>query len=213
MALPEHSKLINKVAKNIFTPKGLSRKGQSRMWLDDQGWFTTVIEFQPFTNRMGTCLNIGVNFHWYYNDYWSFDIGYRESDFLDFFNEQQFVPNLEKLTKLALAKTLNYRELLKNLESAKATILHHNFSSEDLWGSYHKGIICGLHGDMKSLNQYFDKLLKTNHDVPWANELKERVVKLKDLVDNYDDFIQEIIDIISQTRMAKKLPDKVIKIK
>ncbi|MFV0290086.1 MAG: hypothetical protein ACK5IJ_04195, partial [Mangrovibacterium sp.] len=63
MALPEHSKIINQVAREIFKEYGIERKGQSRTWLDDQYWYTTIIEFQPFKDRQGTCLNVGINFH------------------------------------------------------------------------------------------------------------------------------------------------------
>ena len=54
---PDHSKIINKTAKKIFGVYGIKQKGQSRIWLDDNGWFTTVIEFQPFRGRQGTTLN------------------------------------------------------------------------------------------------------------------------------------------------------------
>ena len=213
MALPEHSKIINRVAKQILKPKGLERKGQSRTWLDDNGWFTTVVEFQPFKDRQGTCINIGVNFHWYLKDYLSFDIGNRESDFIDFKNEEQFIREVEKLAQYALDKVHFYRQALDEFDRAKQTIKSHEFTSDNLWGNYHKGTICGLTGDQSGLTEYYNKLLTVDHDVSWANELKNRVTELKEISPNIDEFRQRISEIIHETRELKKLKKLEIEIK
>lgn len=207
MSLPEHSKIINKVASQILKPFGLDRKGQSRTWHDDQNWFTTMIEFQPFSNRQGTCVNIGVNFHWYPQDYWSFDIGYRESQFVDFKNVDQFTFEVEKLAKIGLEKTLYYRQLLIDITTAKQTIINHEFTSEDLWGSYHKGTICGLTNDIKGLNKYYDRLLAKDDNAPWAKNLKLHVMELKGISVDIDKFRSKITDTIKDTRRLKKLKD------
>ncbi len=213
MALPEHSKIINKVARQILKPNGLERKGQSRTWLDDNGWYTTVVEFQPFKDRQGTCINIGVNFHWYVKDYWSFDIGYRESDFIDYKEENQFTLEVEKLTKTALNKVLDYREKLSDLKISKQTILGHEFTSENLWGSYHKGIICGLLGDINNLNFYFSRLLELDLDAPFEKELEKIVIDLKERSSDLDLFKDTIQSFIKETRGQKKLRDIDIELK
>ena len=213
MALPEHSKIINKVAKQFLKPDGIERKGQSRTWLDDNGWFTTVVEFQPFKDRQGTCINIGVNFHWYVKNYWSFDIGYRESNFIDFKEENQFTQEVEKLSKTALNKVLDYREKLSNLENSKQTILKHEFTSENLWGSYHKGIICGLSGDIDNLNFYFNRLLNLELNAPFEKELEKIVIDLKEKSSDLDLFNKTIQSFIKETRGQKRLKDIEIELK
>ena len=213
MALPEHSKIINKVAKQFLKPDGIERKGQSRTWLDDNGWFTTVVEFQPFKDRQGTCINIGVNFHWYVKNYWSFDIGYRESNFIDFKEENQFTQEVEKLSKTALNKVLDYREKLSNLENSKQTILKHEFTSENLWGSYHKGIICGLSGDIDNLNFYFNRLLNLELNAPFEKELEKIVIDLKEKSSDLDLFNKTIQSFIKETRGQKRLKDSEIELK
>ncbi|MFN8257562.1 MAG: hypothetical protein U0W24_17840 [Bacteroidales bacterium] len=213
MSLPEHSKIINKVASQILKPYGLDRKGQSRTWLDDQNWYTTMIEFQPFSNRQGTCINVGVNFHWYPQDCWSFDIGYRESEFVDFENTDQFTLDVEKLAKIGLEKTLNYRQLLIDFKTTKQTIIRHQFASDNLWGNYHKGLICGLIGDKKELNDYYDRLLGVENDAPWTKDLKFQVKELKDISVDIDKFRSKIIAIIRDTRRLKKLKDLEIEFK
>ena len=51
MSQKVHTKIINNVAKQILKPEGLVRKGQSRTWYHDQGWFTTVVSLLSQVNR------------------------------------------------------------------------------------------------------------------------------------------------------------------
>jgi hypothetical protein len=211
MAIPEHSKIINKVGGRIFREYGIERKGQSRIWLDDQYWFTTIIEFQPFMGRKGTCLNVGINFHWYEKDFFSFDIGYRQSEFIDFKNEQQFEIEINSLGELALKQTFSLREKLPDLKSAESTILNHKFASDDLWGNYHRAIICGLNNHTTKSEHYFNLILDSDNEVGWANELKNRVSSLKTELNNISDFQKRIDTIIQNTRNKKKLREIEIK--
>ncbi len=205
MSQPEHSKIITKVAKQIFKPQGLEQKGQSRTWFDDQGLFTTVIEFQPHKWEHGAFLNVGVNFHWYLQEYTSFDIGYRETGFEKFETAEQFSSKIEDMVRLALEKAFSYRQQLIDINTAKKTILAHNFSSDTLWGNYHKGVICGLTNDTDGLNKHFEALLLVDHDVEWANELKSRVLQLKEIASNYPKFKSEILSTILESRNLKKM--------
>ena len=211
MAIPEHSKIINKIARGIFREYGIERKGQSRTWLDDQYWFTTIIEFQPFKDRQGTCLNVGINFHWYEKEYFSFDIGNRESDFIDFKNEKQFQSEMKSLVEKALKRTLELRNTMNDLKSAEKNIINHEFASDNLWGNYHRAIICGLNNEVGKSEYYFDLILKDDFDVPWAKELKRRVSELKNELKDTSNFQVKINEIIENTRNEKKLKEIEIK--
>lgn len=211
MALPEHSKIINKIARGIFKEYGIERKGQSRTWLDDQYWFTTIIEFQPFKDRQGTCLNVGINFNWYEKEYFSFDIGNRESDFIDFKNKKQFQSEMESLVEKALKRTLELRNKMTDLKSAEKNIINHEFTSDNLWGNYHRAIICGLNNEVGKSEQYFDLILKDDFEVPWAKELKRRVSELKNELKDTSNFQVKINEIIEKTRNEKKLKEIEIK--
>lgn len=61
-----HSKIIKQVCKEILIPIGVFQKGTSRIYLDDNDYFFTVIEFQPSSWDRGTYLNIGITFLWYF---------------------------------------------------------------------------------------------------------------------------------------------------
>jgi hypothetical protein len=205
MAQLQHSKIINKVAQQILKPQGLEQKGQSRTWYDDQGLYTIVIEFQPHKWEHGAFLNIGVNFHWYANDYISFDIGYRETKFEKFTTAQQFTSKIESMVQHSLDTIIFYRAQLENLVIAKENILTYNFTSDELWGNYHRGVICGLVGDMNGLNKYFDMLLAEKHNVEWANNLKAKVTELKKISTNNSKFRAEILETVLESRKLKGL--------
>jgi hypothetical protein len=212
MSQPEHSKIITKAAKQIFKPHGLEQMGQSQTWFDDQGLYTTIIEFQPHKWEHGAFLNVGVNFHWYEQEYTSFDIGYRETGFEKFETSEQFTSKIEDMVRIAMDKALSYRVQLINLSTVKKNILAHNFTSETLWGNYHKGVISGLTNDADGLNKYFDELLLVGHDVEWANELKSKVRQLKEIASDSLKFKNEILRIIHESRGLKKLKTMEVKI-
>lgn len=214
MTQPDHSKIINKTAKKIFGVYGIKQKGQSRIWLDDNGWFTTVIEFQPFRGRQGTTLNVGVNFNWYEKEYFSFDIGYRQDvEFVDYAEgEEKFLTEIQKFCEIALNKVLEYRQNLKDLNNSKQLILSHTFTSENIWGSYHKGTICGLTNEFDKQNEYYQKVLNNSETFEWLNELKKRVKILAEKAESQNMFTETIIEIVKKTRILKKLPETEIKL-
>lgn len=206
MTNTDHNKIIIKTAAAFFKNHGITRKGQSRTFHDDHCWFTTIIEFQPHRWERGTFLNVGVNFHWYEKDYFSFDIGYREAEFIEFADEGTFQSEIENLCELALTKIIEYRENLKTLKSSREKICDFEFASDTLWGNYHKGTISGIIGDFNSMRNYYDKLLMVDHNVEWANELKERTKSLLTKANDLESFKMAVDKIVVETRKLKKLP-------
>ncbi len=187
---------------------GIKQKGQSRIWIDDRGWYIIVIEFQPFHGRHGSTLNVGVNFNWYEQQYFSYDIGSRENvDFVEYNqDEDRFQKEIEHFCEIALDKVFQYRENLKNLHDAKLFILNHQFTSENLWGSYHKGTIAGLTNDFDTLNIYYKQLLSEDYSYDWVQELKRRVETLSQKTETQDQFAEAVKEIVKNTRALKKLP-------
>jgi hypothetical protein len=66
MAAPSlATRLVIRAARQALQPMWLRQKGRSRTWLDDHGWWLTVVEFQPSGFDHGTYLNVGVNWLWW----------------------------------------------------------------------------------------------------------------------------------------------------
>lgn len=211
MPAPSHIKIINKAARQVFKEYGIVQKGQSRIWLDDQYWFTTLIEFQPSNGQQGTYLNVGVNFHWYEKDYFSFDLGNRESKFIEYKNDVQFETEMGSLMDLAIKRVITLRKKLNVLKVARNTIINHKFASDNLWGNYHRAVIYGLENNPKKANKYLDLILKSKMEFEWQMELQQKAEELKIHLPNISDFKENIDSIIVRTRKEKKLDNTEIK--
>lgn len=119
-----HSKIIKQVCKEILIPLGVFQKGTSRLYLDDNDYFFTVIEFQPSNWDSGTYLNIGLTFLWDYNQsdvlYFTFSRqpAARYGKFVEYKNETQFRKEIISLVNIAKEEILFYRKL-RDIEFAK----------------------------------------------------------------------------------------------
>lgn len=59
-----HEKIIKTTAKRILEPEKLFQVGNSRCYLDDNGYFMIQVELQPVTYMKGSGLNVGIAFLW-----------------------------------------------------------------------------------------------------------------------------------------------------
>lgn len=200
-----HNKIINQVLKDILIPVGLIRKGQSRTWLDDNGWFTTIIEYQPSSWSKGTYLNIGINFNWFIQEHFSFDFGYRESGFVAFKNEEQFTQKVIEITNDAIEKILQYRNFL-DANYAKTKILSFKFPSDELWGNYHRAMICLMTGDFNKFCIYCEEISRVDSGIEWIVNLKNNVRILMQSCIDKNNCLDYMTKLIMQTRQQKKLP-------
>jgi hypothetical protein len=204
------NQIINQEAAKHFKPYGIKRKGQSRFYLADHGWFLILVEFQPSDHGKGTYLNIGINFNWNLQDYFSFDIGHRENKFIEFVNEKQFSEAINELCKKAIEKVNEYRRNFKDIKNAERFIMKYKYHSDEIWGNYHRGIVSGLLGKNANMNKYFNKILKINEKVcaEWVLEFKNTVKQIQELANtDINAFKEKIISIINETRKLKRLDE------
>lgn len=132
-------------------------------------------------------------------------MGHRELSFIQYASGEQFQHEIEKCCDLAVEKTRQYKNELKTLELAHEALVNYKFTSDSLWGNYHKGTVAGLIDDAKSMETHYEKLLKVEHDIEWVGELKERTRILLDLSSDLSKFRNEIAQICNVSRKLKKL--------
>ena len=113
--LTEHSRLIASAAKATLVPFGFQRRGRSRLYIADNGFWITVIEFQPSRFSRGSYLNCYAHWLWGTNDY-SFDHGNRVNGFVRFDNPEQFAPAITKLATEAAEAAQKLRLDLGSIE-------------------------------------------------------------------------------------------------
>lgn len=206
MATPIHSKLINKAAIEILKPIGLVRKGQSRIWLDDNGWWLTMIEFQPSSWSKGTYLNVGISWLWYPKEYMTFDIGYRESEFVEFKDEDTFLIKAIGLAEKAKKKVLTYRHSMSSPELAKEFVLTNTVGDEhNIWACLNKGIACLHASDIPNAKTHLENVIRCSDDRDWAISVKDFTQSLLSLKPKEQ--LLALQDAIMQSRKLKKLPE------
>lgn len=161
------SKIIKEICNENLIPLGVFQKGNSRLYLDDNGYFFTIIEFQPSSWTIGTYLNIGLTFLWNQSDALCFAFSRqpaaRYGKFVEYKNEAQFRTELKKLIKVATEEILFYRKL-RELKFAMKWMC--SYASNYDGGEYQKfslslANICLLNGDIKSAKFYYDKYLSS----------------------------------------------------
>jgi len=107
--------IIKQLCKDILLPLGVFQKGNSRTYIDDNGYFFTVIEFQPSAYAKGTYLNVALHFLGNENEDISFDFPFgadiRVMDFVEYQNEEQFAREVTRYVQKAVTQVLFYRKL------------------------------------------------------------------------------------------------------
>lgn len=162
--MEQHNKIINNAAKKILSPHGIFRKGSSRIWLDDNDYFLTVIEFQPSGYDKGSYLNVGLTFLWEttedLNDALVFELGGRVfvngRQFVSCKNDETFSEAMESFAAEALKKAEEYRKF-RDLKYAKGTMAKN--LKPKFWSVYNLAMLCFFKGDFTDGKKYFDKYL------------------------------------------------------
>jgi|LakMenEpi03Aug12_release.lakeMendotaPanAssembly.Ray.scaffolds.fasta_scaffold559819_1 hypothetical protein len=199
----DHNKLLTKIAKARFKQTSIRQKGQSRMFLQDNFWYTTLIEFQPSGYDKGTFLNIGVDFNFYPRDHFTFSFGNREKEFIKFESQAQFENAVNSLCELTLKRTSEIQSQLATYSNATAT-LKKTFNPTNSWQNFDLGIITALSGDKTNAKILLEKVISGNCGYEWEKDRKEFTVKLLDWL-NSDSFNNKINEEIILTRKLKKL--------
>lgn len=197
-----HNKIINQAARKVLKPCGLFQKGQSRLWIDDNGWFLILVEFQPSAYDKGSYLNVAVHYLWGYKDYLSFDYGHRVNEFVAYDgDENKFYSEMIKLSDKALDKVKDYRRF-NDMLCAKENILIYNGHASLSHELYNKMMICGLVKDEKA-KMFYKKLHENTKysQLGWEKEYYEELTEnISPIIADNDKFQEYIVCKIQKSR-------------
>ena len=123
MGINPHDQIIRQLCKETLLPLGVFQKGTSRIYVDDNGYFFTVLEFQPSGFAKGTHFNIALHFLWNKRDHFSFDFPFgadiRVKNFVEYQNNEQFTREVTKYVQEAARQVMFYRKL-QDIATAKS---------------------------------------------------------------------------------------------
>lgn len=175
--MEQHNKIINAVAKQYLVSEGLFRIGSSRSWIDDNGYFLTIVEFQSSSYSRGTYLNVGIDFMWEksvgLNETLSFDCGGRVltgkgTQFVEYREclkncDEIFTAEVEKFAVAAVEKVKEYRKFCDLDYAVKQLLIKISQTHKDcmFWEMYDLAMLCFFKGDFNKGEKYFNSFLDT----------------------------------------------------
>jgi hypothetical protein len=175
-----HGDLIAGAAKVHLSPIGMKRKGKSRLWLKDNGWWIAFVEFQPSAWSKGTYLNVGANWLWDSTAHLAFHECKRVGGFTELTEPQSFAVAAERYAMRAAAETVYLCEQFSNLN--KVALHLRAKSNGDPWNYYHATMASLANGEVSEARMQFASLLRVDHPVPWCEELKHKANRLMSMI-------------------------------
>jgi hypothetical protein len=154
----ESAKIIRKVAKERLAEKGFKQKGRSRLWYFSGDYYLILVEFQPSSWEKGTYLNVGLDFHWYPKEYFSFEFGQRLADFKRFEDENQFRKDIEEMCDVASVKYNQYRQVFKENAGAADRLLKLYDNTLTDWDKFSIGVLFGVGGQSNDAIKYLKQI-------------------------------------------------------
>lgn len=194
---------LAKAAKQQLGPIGMKRKGQSRVWFKDNGWWLGVVEFQPSSWSKGSYLNVAAMWLWNAKDYWSFDEGGRVEKFHEFKDTDQFADVADTLATRARNEILALSQRFSSLAVVAAHLARN--SDENPWHSYHAAMAALAIGDVEQAQKRFRALLAFKDHAPFMVALKAKVRGFSEQVASGTEPSVIVGQEVTQTRALLKL--------
>lgn len=202
-----HDKIIADAAKSALGPLAFRRKGRSRTWLADHGWWLTIVEFQPSSWSKGSYLNVGAHWLWYDSDFLNFDYGGRILEHVEYQSDEQFILVANRLAERAANEANLLATTLTSLEAASNILLHEEGIGRHVaggWVTYNAGMAAALVGRRKTATHMFNRVLEG--PFPPGSALRAAAERMANLAADAGRFEHEVTLIISRRREALRLP-------
>ena len=206
MTSGDHNRVIDGEARRILKPLGLYRKGKSRVWLDDHGWWVIQVEFQPSASSKGSYLNVGLNWMLYEGNVGAFNIGSRVSvPFISAVGNESFEEDARKLAVRAREEVVRIRSSFSSLRGALD--YYATLERRGIWDDYYHGVVRGLSGDAAGALEVFRAVPKHRVEYGYEKAICHRAQELSRLLSDPAAFRDTMRGIVFRTRSIGVLPD------
>lgn len=212
-----HNKIIKTTAKKFFEPENIFQVGNSRSWLDDNGYYAIIVEFQSGSYTKSASLNTGVTFLWESTKALSETLAYNygcdvNAGFVKYENDDEtFRIGVERLAKIALEKVNEYRRF-SDMDYAKSCLqkeIDKLPENRQFWEWYHLAMLCFLKGDYEEGKGAFERYLERLKDnfyagdcyIEWREEFYNYCVEnIRCHLTSRESAQQMVIDMINRRR-------------
>jgi hypothetical protein len=157
MADLDHNKVLADVARDALRPLGFRRKGRSRLWFEDRGWWVVLVEFQSSQWDRGSYLNVAPMWLWKPGGSRLHpDVAGRIADFARAENEDQFRAAARRLANIAVDESTRLQQMIVDPASAAAFIEDVAAQSRATHPDLNAGIAHGLASDWEQAERLLD---------------------------------------------------------
>ncbi len=205
-----HDKIIADAARAALGPLGFNRKGRSRIWLADHGWWLTVVEFQPSSWSKGSYLNVAAHWLWSEIGTLSFDFGGRIAEHVQYLTDAQFSAAVAMLAETAAGEAQRLADIFDSLEDAAKVLLEQGHErrmqghTHPGWDDYNAGVAAALIGRAEDAMKLFARILNT--PAPSGSVLHEAAKRMAHLAADQHETGLTVTSLINRQREALTLP-------
>lgn len=176
------SRLVAASARSRLRPLGLRQRGQSRLWLDDHGWWLGLVEFPSPRWSQGSGLHVGAMWLWQDLDHFAFNVSERLSGTEDYRSDEQFSPVAEELALRAQTHVQKLRDQFPDLGSVASHLAAQPVRRGWFWEPWNAGVAAAVVGDVSLARQRFAAVLDEEPIAPWMDEAQRSARELAAMV-------------------------------
>lgn len=165
------SSLLHKAAKAALAPLGAQRRGRSRFWYVDNGWYAIAIEFTRASFAQGAGLTLGVCWFWSAKASWSFDALVEHAPYVAFDTAERFAPKIAGIAEMAARHVVATQAVLQTLQSAyEAT---QPTTPAGNWEHVHSGVLAALLHKTGAATRHLQDAIGPTDGIGWRIERNE----------------------------------------
>lgn len=163
-----HDRTIADAAKAALGPLGFRRKGRSRTWLADHGWWLNVVEFQPSSWSKGSYLNVAAHWLWSESGSLGFDFGGRIMKYVEYVTDDQFKHAATELADGAAVEARRLADLFDSFSGTAKILLDLAQTAgaqphlHPGWSDYHAGVAAAVVGQSIGARKCFNAILDSS---------------------------------------------------
>jgi len=178
------SRLITAAVRERLRPLGLRQQGRSRIWIDDHGWWITIVEFPSPRWRQGSGLTVGAMWLWQDLGHLAFDFAERVRTTEDFRNEGQFTAVAAALAREAEQRIEDFRIRFADLNSTATTLIERPSRTGYLWEDFDAGVAAALTGQAEIARQRLARVQNEDPIADWITEAQQTARIVSTLADD-----------------------------
>jgi hypothetical protein len=190
-------------------PLGFHRRGRSRTWVADHGWWLTVVEFQPSAWSKGSYLNVAAHWLWSEIGTLSFDFGGRIAEHVEYLTDEQFTSAVVRLAENAANEAQRLTAIFGDLSTASKVLLEEAQAKRAQphlhagWSDYHAGVAAALIGQSDEAKQILTRIVAS--PAPPGSILRPAAERMVKLLSDPTKLLEKVTFLIAKQREELRL--------